>query len=430
MKKTLAALCALSMSIAMLAGCSAPSSSPSDAADHSAPPPSASEPSAPVTIRLYGLNAAWIEVMDRASADYNKETGNTLEVEIAGDDYSAVLTARFNSNQAPDVFELANSDIADWSARLADISECKFTETLYESAKSSVYVDGVYYGMPYGVSAGGFIYNKDLFEQAGIEKLPETLDELEAVCVQLQQNGIQPFGEAWKEWGYLAQIFGYTFLYEGDTKVLADKLNSGEMQLSDLAYIQNFFRLYDMTLDYGLGAESIGYGVFDQISDFAAGKMAMIKQGTWLESLLLATNPELNIGIFTAPLTNDPGDTKLPIGTAGALVVNKDSPVAEESKAFLNWFFDHIQTYLIDGMLVAAPYEGTDNSKLGPLNNDMFDYMERGATFDTLGFDDWPAGYLYDVATPLQAYAADAATAEATLAELQSLYNSRINSVG
>ena len=429
MKRILAAICALPMLAATLSGCSAPPAA-STSGGNSAPPAQSPAPAGPVTIRLYGLNAAWSAVMDQAAADYNRETGNTLEVEIAGDDYSAVLAARFNSNQAPDIFELANSDILAWADRLADVSGCKFSEALYDSAKSSAYVDGVCYGMPCGISAGGFVYNKDLFDQAGITKLPKTLDELEETCIQLQQAGIQPFGEAWKEWGYLAQLFGYAFLYEDDTRVLADRLNSGGMQLADLAHIGDFFRLYDMTLDYGLGEQSIGYGVYDQVADFAAGKMAMIKQGTWLEALLLATNPELKIGIFAAPLTDNPADTKLPIGTAGALVVNKESPVAEQAKEFLDWFYGHIQTYLVDGLQLAVPYSGTDNSKLGMLNNDMFAYMERGEVFDTLGFDYWPAGYLYDIATPLQAYAAGAATAEATLAELQNLYNSRVNSVG
>ena len=269
MKRILAAICALTMLAATLSGCSAPPAA-STSGGNSAPPAQSPAPAGPVTIRLYGLNAAWSAVMDQAAADYNRETGNTLEVEIAGDDYSAVLAARFNSNQAPDIFELANSDILAWADRLADVSGCKFSEALYDSAKSSAYVDGVCYGMPCGISAGGFVYNKDLFDQAGITKLPKTLDELEETCIQLQQAGIQPFGEAWKEWGYLAQLFGYAFLYEDDTRVLADRLNSGGMQLADLAHIGDFFRLYDMTLDYGLGEQSIGYGVYDQVADFAA----------------------------------------------------------------------------------------------------------------------------------------------------------------
>ena len=116
MKRILAAICALTMLAATLSGCSAPPAA-STSGGNSAPPAQSPAPAGPVTIRLYGLNAAWSAVMDQAAADYNRETGNTLEVEIAGDDYSAVLAARFNSNQAPDIFELANSDILAWADR-------------------------------------------------------------------------------------------------------------------------------------------------------------------------------------------------------------------------------------------------------------------------------------------------------------------------
>lgn len=42
--------------------------------------------------------------------------------------------------------------------------------------------DGHYYGLTYGGGALGLVYNKEMFDEAGISELPRTTDELAAVC--------------------------------------------------------------------------------------------------------------------------------------------------------------------------------------------------------------------------------------------------------
>ncbi len=379
-----------------------------------------------VTIKGFGLTAGYTDVMEQIARDYKAETGVNIEWEIAGEDYTAVLKTRFAAEEAPDIFDLSGNEIVTWSDRCADLSDCGFLEDLMESSKEYVNVDGKYLAMPYALEGSGFIYNKDLFAQAGIETFPRTLDELEAACEKLQEADIQAFGEAWKEWGFLMHIFGTPFAYEADPAAVAEKLNRGEMKLKDLSYMDNFFRLYDMTLTYGKGAESIGYSVMDQFPDFASGKMAMIKQGTWLESVILSANPDINMGLAAVPLTNNPEDTKLMVSTTRYFAVNKESPVAEESKAFLDWLCENIQKYFVDQLYIVAPYTHVSVDGLGVLNADMFAYASEGMSYPGFGTDYWPAGFQVDIATPLQAYAAGAMDKDTALEELQALYDSRV----
>ena len=58
-----------------------------------------------------------------------------------------------------------------------------------ETTLTSVTEDGHITGMPFLVQSHGFIYNKALFEQAGITELPTTLDELRTVCEKLTDAG-------------------------------------------------------------------------------------------------------------------------------------------------------------------------------------------------------------------------------------------------
>lgn len=60
--------------------------------------------------------------------------------------------------------------------------------------------DGNIYGFAFAVKTGGMgvVYNKDLFEEKGIE-IPKTYDEFTAVCEKLSLQGITPFYGPFKD---------------------------------------------------------------------------------------------------------------------------------------------------------------------------------------------------------------------------------------
>lgn len=64
-------------------------------------------------------------------------------------------------------------------------------------------VDGTYI-VPYVANAAGVLYNREMFAQHGWE-IPQTWDELLALCGQIQGEGIQPFYFGFKDvWTCLA----------------------------------------------------------------------------------------------------------------------------------------------------------------------------------------------------------------------------------
>jgi raffinose/stachyose/melibiose transport system substrate-binding protein len=69
-------------------------------------------------------------------------------------------------------------------------------------------VDGETYAVPFTFGIEGFWYNTDLFEQAGIDAPPETLDELQDAVGKLRDAGITPIavgaGDKWPaaHWWY------------------------------------------------------------------------------------------------------------------------------------------------------------------------------------------------------------------------------------
>ncbi len=429
-KSITALLLTAALMVGTLAGCSSGGAS-SQAAASGSGSASTAAPGGDITLTVYGGTSIMKEAIDQMAADYQAQTGVAIEWEIPGDEPYTLLKTRFASNEAPDIFDLANGDYPTWGVRCADLTGAAWTSHVDETALAASTIDGKVLGFPYAVEGNGIVYNKELFEAAGIEKVPETLDELEETCEKLQAAGIQPFGEAFKEWGFLMHIFGTTVAYEKDPQGFCEELSAGTKTLGDLTYIGNFFRLYDMTLNYGKGKESVGYGAADQVADFAAGKMAMIKQGTWYGDPLWSTNPDLKLGLFAVPLTNDAADTKLMTSATRYLSVANTSSHVEEAGAFLNWIYENAQKYLVESVMrVAPPYDNVDLSNLGSLNEDMQRYMAEGKAFPIFGTEYFPSGFVTDIATPLQSYAAGMSDKQGAIDALQKAYENRLSAQG
>lgn len=379
------------------------------------------------TLFIYYGTSENAVMMERLCVDYEAETGVHILWEAA-DHGTAELKKRFASNEAPDLFSIARQDLPAWSGRLADFSNEPWVDDLMDSAREAATVDGQVKAWPHALEANGIVYNKRLFEQAGIEDVPETLDELAVVCEKLKQVGIQSFGESWMQFGYLAHLLAAPFAFEG-TAETAGKMSEGKLTFHDLKYMDKYFVFLDLTLDYGFGSRSIEYSTFYQYADFAAGNMAMMKQGTWSERRLLELEPELEIGLFALPLSNNPEDNKLLTSTTTFLCVNKDSRKREQACDFICWWHENAGYYLVGLNGTAVPFQSADGSGLGALNRDMFRYMENGSFYGDFGYEYWPANFHEDSAEVVKAYIMGLATEEETRQKLTQLYQREGTSV-
>lgn len=110
-----------------------------------------------------------------------------------GADYGAALKTKFASNDAPDIFSNGgDAEMEMWIDRLEDLSDQPWVNDLVDMAKEPMTKDGKVYGMPMNLEGWGYIYNKDLFEQAGITELPKTYTQLADAAQKLEAAGITP----------------------------------------------------------------------------------------------------------------------------------------------------------------------------------------------------------------------------------------------
>lgn len=381
------------------------------------------KPTKNVTLKAIGLTPQHAENVKAIVSDYEAEhPGVKVDFQIPPDKASTLLKTRFAAGDAPDIFYLGASEIPAWADKLADLSKEPWMAHALKPSLAPMTINGKQLGFPMQVEGHGFVYNKDLFAKAGITKVPTTLTELKQTADKLKATNIQSFGEAWSNWGFLMHLLGIPFAYEKDQAGLIDQINKGTKQIKNVTNIDNFFTVLDLTDDYGLGKQSVGYDFNQQQKDFADGKMAMIKQGTWYTGPLLKLNPKLNMGMFAVPLNDNAEETKMQVATTAYFVLHKDSANLEESKEFLTWLHKNGQKYIVEKMNLAPVFDDVNGKNLGPLHEDMNSYVKAGKTYDNYGTGLWPAGFNTDIAKPLQAYIAGVANKEETLKRLQDLW--------
>lgn len=427
MKKSISMVCTMAFLMASLVGCAGGGDAPKN---NSASPNSTSKSGEgeKVTLKLLQFKAEITDKVKAMADDYTKENPNVIIEAQVTKDYETILKTRFASGEEPDIFMTkAFSDITDWSGKLVDLSNEPWMSKVSPSAVAGMTVDGKQLGFPIAFEGYGFIYNKELFAKAGIDKVPTTLTELTQMNEKLKAAGIQSYAEGYKEWWILGQhLFNLPFAAEEDPIASIDNINKGQLKVKDIANMNGFFDVLDLTVKYGKGAESVGVSYDNQVSDFASGKTAMMQQGVWTIDSIMKINPDIQMGMFAIPLNDNAAETKMPVGVPGYYVLNKNSKHVDETKKFLIWLHQNGQKYLVDSFkLIPAFTDLKTTPELGPLANDLSSYVEKNQTLPwahTL----WPSGSNQEFAKPLQAYVGGQFTKDQAINEVQNIWNARI----
>ena len=100
-------------------------------------------------------------------------------------------------------------------------------------------------------------------------------------------------------------------------------------------------------IDYG-HSDNFGVGYNDGNTAFAQGKAAMYIIGNYAIPSILTVNPDLNLGMFTMPASNNEDENKLVSGVDVYFAIPKDSKNKEESIRFINFLLEeeNAKTYI------------------------------------------------------------------------------------
>ncbi|RWR23382.1 extracellular solute-binding protein [Microbacterium enclense] len=328
-RRGVAALAVTALGVAMLAGCSA------DGRE---------------TIRFTFSKREALAFMTQVVADYNASQDRVrVEMDSSGVD---VVSASFVRGNPPDIM-LANYnyEVARFVQRcaLTDLSGTAAAATVREDLQPLMDQYGVCAGrtsaLPYSVMASSVIYNQQIFDDLGLE-VPTTWDELIQTAETLTANGVTPFYGTFKDDWTVGQGW-YDYAVGGSVDVIdffdslaaeGDRVGSDSTVSFQKDFAVPMDRMTQLATTYtNPDADSRAYG--DGNLAFAQGQAAMYLQGPWALGEIAKTAPDLPVGTFPLPMTDDPDDLAVRVNMDLAAIIPEGSRHQEAARDFLEYLY-------------------------------------------------------------------------------------------
>ncbi|MBG6240242.1 raffinose/stachyose/melibiose transport system substrate-binding protein [Mycetocola sp. CAN_C7] len=279
------------------------------------------------------------------TAQFNEEQSD-VHVTL---DTASNLSAGFLRGDPPDVGLLNyNMEMSRFMERgaLSDLSDMPEAARIRPDVQELADQYSTYPGrtsvLPYSVAAASVIYNVQMFEDNGLD-VPETWDELIAICETLQDAGITPIYSTFSEpWTIAQGLFDYTAGGSVDVADFFDQMNELGTEVgpeSAVSFEKNFTEPVEKMMELAAytndDAASRSYG--DGNVAFAKGEAAMLMQGPWALGEIAKTDEDLELGTFPLPATDDPNDLKVRVNLDLALWVPEIGDAQEASREFVSY---------------------------------------------------------------------------------------------
>jgi raffinose/stachyose/melibiose transport system substrate-binding protein len=315
------------------------------------------------------------EQLETLAKEYQEETGVQVEVwGTTGDDYFQQLQIKLNSNQGPTIFSLRHlTEAKSMESYAYDLSNEEYVQNIAENM--ALELNGKVLGIPFGVEGFGLVYNKDLIDPADVatyEGFVKTLKEFKGTDVSglsLSQEGFFLIGH----------ISNYPFSLQEEPIAFMDKLNAGEVALTDTKEFQQFGKMMEEIRANTRNPLEVNYD--SQIGDFASGKTAMIHQGNWANGMLADYEIDFEYGMLPVPLMDN---DKLAVGVGMNWSVNsqKDEGEIQAALDFLEWMHtsETGHRYIVEEFGAIPALTNIEPGDLDPLSQAVFEAAKSGTS--------------------------------------------------
>ncbi|TDD18624.1 extracellular solute-binding protein [Nonomuraea diastatica] len=287
---------------------------------------------------------AWImdgsvtqELLKQFETEYEAaHKGVDLDVQIqAWDGIGERVTAALASTDAPDVIEVGNTQVAQYSAsggvtdltaKIADLQGEDWLPGLAQPGN----IDGKQYGIPWYAANRVVVYNKDLFAEAGIKEPPKTRDEWLDITTKLNRGGNQGIYLTGQTWYALA---GFIWDEGGDLAVQEGGRWKGALDSPQARAGMDFYRRLQAL---GKGPKDADEANPPQHEVFAQGKAAQIIAVPGVAARVLEVDDKLRDKMGFFPIPGKTADKPGTVFTGGSdLIIPVASQHQDEAYALV-----------------------------------------------------------------------------------------------
>lgn len=407
MKKVLSTILATTLLCGTMIGCGSTSTTGDSSSDAS------KKDGAGKTVKVFQLKVEINDALQDLAKKYEEETGVKVEITSVGGgaDYGASLKAEFQKGTEPDIFMIQGAgDYSVWKHKIDDLSSEEWVKNAVNGTLDTVTFDGKVYGMPAATEGYGLMYNKEILDKAGIDpKSIDTFDKLKAAFETLDSKKAElgldnvvsyTTKETWVTGNHTFNI--PLAAQENPSQFVKDYI-AGKADIVNNQGFKDWMNLVELMCKYGGGKtlDTIDYS--NQVGNFALGKTAFMQQGNWTASDLKNLDANFEMGFVPMAINNDTKVSgSIPVGVPMYWVVNKDSSVNAEAKAFLDWMVtsDAGQESLVKDMNMIPAFTNFKVESDNSLNQSITEFNKAGKTLPW-AFTNLPDGFSMEKIGPL-----------------------------
>lgn len=325
--------------------------------------------------------AAFEAMLDKFEEKYPDVT--VEHILVPSSDYDTKLQNMIASNEQPDVFYIGVDYVMKYAAtgNLKDLTSYINDNEIFDidniwSNSIDIYKydgtglgNGPVYALPKDVSAFSVVYNKDLFDQAGVvaptEDNPWDWNDYLEAAKKLTNGDV--YGTAMYSMESAVWSNGANWLDESLTKVA----------FNDSKFIEAFQFVADMRSVHKVAPSSSEEASFGSYDRFMQGKLGMMGVGSWAQADLW-NNCEFEWDIMDWPVSPNTGEKAIWFGSAGLAVAptTKHAEAACNLAAFLAFNEEAQRTSYQKGMSVPTlkdmAYGEYSESEQAPANKKAF----------------------------------------------------------
>ncbi|EKD27553.1 MAG: sugar-binding periplasmic protein [uncultured bacterium] len=297
------------------------------------------------------------DVFRQMAAKYESETGKKVyfELNAPSDLFTTKIRAAAQTNTLPDVYGIlgGSQDLANFinSNLVLDLTpylkanDNEWEKTLYSKALDTTAFKEInqwnvlpgYYGLPIDVANIQMIYNKKIFEEAGISKIPETWEEFlqagELITSKTNKKYfVSGFGETWL---INSMIRNFAFNIMGEN-LFIDSIK-GTYSYDSEKWISVFdkFRVMSEKKLFASGIVTMINKTAERL--FSTENVAVTFNGSWSVNVYKGMNPSLKFGAMFFPKVSNDYPVVIQGGAGSSLVVIKTSSKKDDAIKFLKW---------------------------------------------------------------------------------------------
>jgi len=296
-------------------------------------PPTAAPTATPVTIRY------WHTMSDPEAAQLQKlidafqaaNPGITVNAtRYAYNDFKTALTTAIAGGDVPDTVRMDIAWVSEFASQAA-LMQLDGTLPDFDTIAASVFpgplstnkFNGHYYGLPQNTNTQVLLYNKDLFDKAGISAPPATMEEFAADACKLSDNakGTYGYAEGGTYFWAPAPVF-----YAFGGKIVDDAITTATGYVNGPESVAAFTMLKDLYDKGCLSPNLLGGGIATD-AGHATGIYAMIIDGPWMVDIYKGNYPDFKVNF--APIPAGKSGTSSVVGGEDIVVMdgskNKDA---------------------------------------------------------------------------------------------------------